>query len=125
MSKVYFVSTEDLLINVLALKAEVEKKRVAKTITNLAEITKICDYASKKTNNGIVFENSYRNILATTQLYPYKFFLNSKTGEISLSPKCSTKNRKKLKEIYALVPEIINCFRSFFKEKMDQSAKRP
>ena len=118
MSEVYFVSTEGLLMNILILKAELEKKRIDKVSTCRAEITQICNYTSAKTNNRIIFESSSKDILATIQQCPYRFVQNEQTKKISLSPSYHTKNRKKLKEIYAISPELTKCFKNFFKEKM-------
>ncbi len=118
MSEVYFVSTEGLLMKILILKAELEKKRIDKVSTCRAEITQICNYTSAKTDNRIIFESSSKDILATIQQCPYRFVQNEQTKKISLSPTYHTKNRKKLEEIYAITPEIAKCFRDFFREKM-------
>jgi len=117
MSEVYFVSTEGLLMNILILKAELEKKRIDKVSTCRAEITQICNYTSQKTGNRVVFENSYTKILATTQRYSHQFILNNETGEISLSPKYHNKNTKKLKRVYSIAPEIRKHFKEYLEEK--------
>ncbi len=120
MIESYFIPTADLLVNILILKAELEKKRIAKVATNLSEITTMCDYTSAKTGNQVVFENSYTKILATTQRYSHQFILNNETGEISLSPKYYNKNTKKLKRVYSIAPEIRKHFREYLEKKINR-----
>jgi len=70
MIETYFVYTESLIMNTLMAKSKIRQERIAKVSTNFSEITKICEYISKKISSRIIFHNSskkfrqqYNNII--------------------------------------------------------------
>ncbi len=112
----YYIPTEELIANVLILKAESKNKIIGEVTTNIAEMIKLYEYSFERTEGNCIFELSSKDVLSTLQSYPKYFQFSSNTNNIMFSGQIKSKEDVVRK---FSIPEILsNIFKSFFSESL-------
>jgi hypothetical protein len=110
----YYIPTEELIANVLILKAESKKEIIGEVTTNIAEMIKLYEYSFEKTDGNCIFELSSKDVLSTLQSYPKYFKFSSNSNNIMFSG--LIKNKEDVERKFSTPEMLSNIFKNFFTE---------
>ena len=116
----YYVSTDDLIANVLILKAEIKdgknkEENLKEVKTNISELADLFEYSFKSLQGNYLFDISSKDISGTVRLYSDYFILTNSNiiAFTDMEKKKETSNS--LKELFYLPEALLNVFKQYFK----------
>ena len=117
----YYIPTEELIANVLILKAGKKDGKIEDVMTNIAEMISLYDYSFEKTDGNYIFELSSKDVLSTIQSYPRFFRFSTNTNNIMFSK--YIKNKDDIAKEFSIPEKLLNVFKEFFTNPLNLNMK--